>query len=345
MEEGYPEIQIIFDRAVLASQNMTINQVGSQLRNKIEGEIATRFIESDREVDIRVRIAEDSRDRVDKIGRITIRNGLGAIVPLKSLAAIQIKEGPAEVRRILQQKSAVITGNLSGISLDEARNEVMAAAATVPMSPDYSVGMAGQSQEQDVAFSSMIFAIVLAVFLVYLVMASEFESFVKPLIIMLTIPLAAIGVVLVGVVFGMSVNVIVLIGVIILAGVIVNNAIVLVDYIGQLQREGVPKREAIRKAAQVRWRPILMTTITTVLGLLPMALSTKEGFEIRIPLALTLIGGLTFGSFLTLVFIPLVYDKVISETGSAGAAENRLMALLKKVKAPRSASQPKAETP
>jgi HAE1 family hydrophobic/amphiphilic exporter-1 len=345
MEEGYPEIQIIFDRAVLASQNMTINQVGSQLRNKIEGEIATRFIESDREVDIRVRIAEDSRDRVDKIGRITIRNGLGAIVPLKSLAAIQIKEGPAEVRRILQQKSAVITGNLSGISLDEARNEVMAAAATVPMSPDYSVGMAGQSQEQDVAFSSMIFAIVLAVFLVYLVMASEFESFVKPLIIMLTIPLAAIGVVLVGVVFGMSVNVIVLIGVIILAGVIVNNAIVLVDYIGQLQREGVPKREAIRKAAQVRWRPILMTTITTVLGLLPMALSTKEGFEIRIPLALTLIGGLTFGTFLTLVFIPLVYDKVISETGSAGAAENRLMALLKKIKAPRSASQPKAETP
>jgi HAE1 family hydrophobic/amphiphilic exporter-1 len=332
MEEGYPEIQIIFDRAVLASQNMTINQVGAQLRNKIQGEVATRFIESDREVDIRVRLSEASRDRVDKVSRITIRNGLGAIVPLKSLAAIEIKEGPAEVRRILQQKSAVLTGNLSGISLDEARDKVMAAAATVRMSPDYAVTMAGQSLEQDVAFSSMIFAIFLAVFLVYLVMASEFESFIKPLIIMITIPLGIIGVVLVGIAAGMSINVIVLIGVIILAGVVVNNAIVLVDYVGQLQREGMPKREALQRAGQVRWRPILMTTITTVLGLLPMALDYKEGFEIRIPLALTLIGGLTFGTFLTLVFIPLVYDKVIPETGSTEAAASRLMALLKKAK-------------
>jgi HAE1 family hydrophobic/amphiphilic exporter-1 len=342
MEEGYPEIQIIFDRAVLASQNMTINQVGAQLRNKIEGEIATRFIESDREVDIRVRISEDSRDRVEKIGRITIRNGLGAIVPLKSLSAIQIKEGPAEVRHILQQKSAVLTGNISDISLDEARDKVMASAAAIQKPPDYSVNMAGQSMEQDVAFSSMIFAIFLAIFLVYLVMASEFESFVKPLIIMFTIPLAIIGVVLVGITAGMSINVIVLIGVIILAGVIVNNAIVLVDYIGQLQQEGLPKRDAIRKAAQVRWRPILMTTITTVLGLLPMALDTKEGFEIRIPLALTLIGGLTFGTFLTLVFIPLVYDKVIPETRSEEVKESRLMALLKKTKAAVSPGKPRA---
>ena len=332
MEEGYPEIQIVFDRAVLASQNMTINQVGAQLRNKIQGEVATRFIESDREVDIRVRLSEASRDRVDKVSRITIRNGLGAIVPLKSLAAIEIKEGPAEVRRILQQKSAVLTGNLSGISLDEARDKVMAAAATVRMSPDYSVSMAGQSLEQDVAFSSMIFAILLAVFLVYLVMASEFESFIKPLIIMITIPLGIIGVVLVGIAAGMSINVIVLIGVIILAGVVVNNAIVLVDYVGQLQKEGMRKREALQRAGQVRWRPILMTTITTVLGLLPMALDYKEGFEIRIPLALTLIGGLTFGTFLTLVFIPLVYDKVIPETGSTEVAGSRLMALLKKAK-------------
>ncbi len=332
MEEGYPEIQIIFDRAVLASQNMTINQVGAQLRNKIQGEVATRFIESDREVDIRVRLAEASRDRVDKISRITIRNGLGAIVPLKSLAAIEIKEGPAEIRRILQQKSAVLTGNLSRISLDEARDKVMAAAATVRMSPDYSVSMAGQSMEQDVAFSSMIFAILLAVFLVYLVMASEFESFIKPLIIMITIPLGIIGVVLVGIAAGMSINVIVLIGIIILAGVVVNNAIVLVDYVGQLQKEGMRKREALQRAGQVRWRPILMTTITTVLGLLPMALDYKEGFEIRIPLALTLIGGLTFGTFLTLVFIPLVYDKVIPETGNTEAAASRLMALLKKAK-------------
>jgi HAE1 family hydrophobic/amphiphilic exporter-1 len=329
MEEGYPEIQIIFNRAVLANQDMTINSVGSQIRNMIEGNVSTRFIESDREVDIRVRLSEDYRDRVEKISRIQIQNGLGVMVPLQALADIRIKEGPAEIRRIIQQKSAVITGNISGISLDEAKGKVMEAAATLPRSPDISVYLAGQSMEQDVAFSSMIFAIFLAVFLVYLVMASQFESFKKPFIIMFTIPLGIIGVVIIGLASGMSINVIVLIGLIILSGIIVNNAIVLVDYIGQLQRQGMPKREAIKTAARVRWRPILMTTITTVLGLLPMALDFKEGFEIRIPLALTLIGGLIFGTFLTLVFIPLVYDWVVRDPSEQ---ESRMMARLKGLK-------------
>jgi len=192
--------------------------------------------------------------------------------------------------------------------------------------------MAGQSMEQDVAFSSMIFAIFLAVFLVYLVMASQFESFKKPFIIMFTIPLGIIGVVIVGLVFSISINVIVLIGLIILSGIIVNNAIVLVDYIGQLQKQGMRKVEAIKTAAQVRWRPILMTTITTVLGLTPMALDFNEGFEIRIPLALTLIGGLIFGTFLTLVFIPLIYNAVVRDTTVAEEKESRLMRLLKGAK-------------
>jgi len=313
MEEGYPEVQIIFNRALLASQDMTINMVGTQVRNKIEGEVATRFIESDREVDIRVRVSEDYRDRVEKIGRIAIRNGLGMTVPLSALATIEISEGPAEIRRILQQKAAVITGNTSGIALDEAKAKILEAASTINKPPDANIYLAGQSMEQDVAFSSMIFAIFLAVFLVYLVMASQFESFKKPFIIMFTIPLGIIGVVIVGLISGMSINVIVLIGLVILSGIIVNNAIVLVDYIGQLQKKGMNKIEAIKTAAQVRWRPILMTTITTVLGLLPMALDFNEGFEIRIPLALTLIGGLIFGTFLTLIFIPLIYDLVVKD--------------------------------
>jgi len=345
MEEGYPEVQIIFNRAVLASQDMTINSVGSQLRNKIEGDVATRFIESDREVDIRVRLSEDSRDRVEKIERIQIRNGLGVMVPLKALAQIQIKEGPAEIRRILQQKSAVITGNLAGISLDEAKEKIMAAIAATDTGPEVAINMAGQSMEQDVAFSSMIFAILLAVFLVYLVMASQFESFKKPFIIMFTIPLGIIGVVIVGLIASMSINVIVLIGLIILSGIIVNNAIVLVDYIGKLQEQGMPKVEAIKTAAQVRWRPILMTTITTVLGLTPMALDFNEGFEIRIPLALTLIGGLIFGTFLTLVFIPLVYNTVVKDPLEAEDKESRLMRLLKSIKLGASLDKAKTSKP
>jgi HAE1 family hydrophobic/amphiphilic exporter-1 len=332
MEEGYPEIQIIFNRAILASQDMTINSVGSQIRNKIEGDVATRFIESDREVDIRVRLSEDFRDRVDKVSRINIRNGLGVMVPLKALADIRISEGPAEIRRILQQKSAVITGNISDISLDDAKEQVLLHAESINRPPDCSINMAGQSMEQDVAFSSMIFAIFLAIFLVYLVMASQFESFRKPFIIMFTIPLGIIGVVIVGLIFSMSINVIVLIGLVILSGIIVNNAIVLVDYIGQLQAQGMKKMEAIKTAAQVRWRPILMTTITTVLGLLPMALDFNEGFEIRIPLALTLIGGLIFGTFLTLIFIPLVYNWVVRDRQDADEREFKLEVFLKNIK-------------
>ncbi len=345
MEEGYPEIQIIFNRAVLASQDMTINSVGTQIRNKIEGEVSTRFIESDREIDIRVRLAEDSRDRVEKVSRIQVRNGLGVMVPLQALATIQIKEGPAEIRRILQQKSAIITGNLSGLSLDEAKTEILAAADAITVPPEIAVNLAGQSLEQDVAFSSMIFAIFLAIFLVYLVMASQFESFIKPFIIMFTIPLGIIGVVIIGLAAGMSINVIVLIGLIILSGIIVNNAIVLVDYIGQLQRQGMKKMEAITTAARVRWRPILMTTVTTILGLLPMALDYNEGFEIRIPLALTLIGGLIFGTFLTLIFIPLVYNLVVRETTAEADQEGRLMGVLKAAKASMSLDKAKPRKP
>ncbi|MCG2815779.1 MAG: efflux RND transporter permease subunit [Candidatus Aminicenantes bacterium] len=341
MEEGYPEIQIIFNRAILASQDMTINSVGSQIRNKIEGDVATRFIESDREVDIRVRISENFRDRVEKIERLTIRNGLGVVVPLKALAEIRISEGPAEIRRILQQKSVVITGNLSGISLKEASTRILEVKESLDIPPECSVNLAGQSMEQNVAFSSMVFAILLAIFLVYLVMASQFESFKKPFIIMFTIPLGLIGVVIVGLVFSMSVNVIVLIGLVILSGIIVNNAIVLVDYIGRLQEKGMAKLEAIKTAARVRWRPILMTTITTVLGLFPMAIDFNEGFEIRIPLALTLIGGLIFGTFLTLIFIPLVYNWVVKET-KPGETGGRLTEILKKTK--KSLSGEKAKT-
>jgi len=175
-------------------------------------------------------------------------------------------------------------------------------------------------------------------------MASQFESFKKPFIIMFTIPMGIIGVVIAGMVTAISINVIVLIGLVILSGIIVNNAIVLVDYIGQLQKQGMPKLEAIKTAAQVRWRPILMTTITTVLGLLPMALDFNEGFEIRIPLALTLIGGLIFGTFLTLIFIPLVYNWVVGETLTS-EEESRRPGLLKTAKSAFSWNKEKQEKP
>lgn len=319
MEEGYPEIQIFFHRPLLASQGLTIATVGAQIRSKVEGDVATRFIESDREVDIRVRVSENSRNRVEKLQNLTVRNGLGVITPLKALADIRVEEGPAEIRRIFQQRAAVITGNLSDIGLDEARKKIINISQNIQKPADFDISLAGQSKELDVAFSSMIFAIALAIFLVYLVMASQFESFTLPFIIMFTIPLGVIGVVAAGLLTGINIDVIVLIGLVILSGIVVNNAIVLVDYASKLRAEGKDPAQAVKEAAVVRWRPILMTTITTVLGLLPMALDFKEGFEIRIPLAVTLMGGLLFGAFLTLVFIPIVFSIAVKKKTAAPA--------------------------
>ena len=201
-------------------------------------------------------MSENFRDEVEKIQRINVRNGLGINVPLKALATIRISEGPAEIRRISQQKSVVVTGNLYEVDLDSVSRQIKSIVDGIERAPDVQIYLAGQSKEQDVAFSSMIFAILLAIFLVYLVMASQFESFSKPLIIMFTIPFSIIGVIITGLTVDISISVIVLIGLVILSGIIVNNAIVLVDYIGRLQERGLKKIDAIKKATETRWRPI-----------------------------------------------------------------------------------------
>ena len=172
---------------------------------------------------------------------------------------------------------------------------------------DFVVGIKGQNEEMQVAFASLQFAILLSVFLVYLVMASQFESLLHPFVIMLTFPFSIIGVVLTLIFTGQTISVVVLIGVIMLTGIVVNNAIVLVDYINQLRRKGKQLQEAIVEAAQTRLWPIMMTTATTVLGLLPMAIGLGEGSELRAPMAITVIGGLMAGTLVTLVLVPLIY--------------------------------------
>jgi HAE1 family hydrophobic/amphiphilic exporter-1 len=168
--------------------------------------------------------------------------------------------------------------------------------------------LGGQNEELETSFSSLMFALGLAVFLVYLVMASQFESLVQPFIILFTVPLGLAGVIISLAVTRTPVSVIALLGVIVLAGIVVNNAIVLLDYANQLRREGVSKREAIVQACSVRLRPIVMTTLTTVLGLAPMAIGVGEGAEIRTPMAVAVMGGLTLSTLLTLVLIPVVYE-------------------------------------
>jgi HAE1 family hydrophobic/amphiphilic exporter-1 len=233
-------------------------------------------------------------------------------VPIRigSIADVVIDRGPSEVRRIRSQRAAVVSANLSGRDLttvsDDIRAELQRLRAQVL--GDITIQLAGQNEELSTSYNSLLFALGLAVFLVYLVMASEFESFVHPFIILFSVPFALVGVVFALAVTQTTVSVMVLLGLIILIGIVVNNAIVLIDYTNQLRTEGYSKREALKVAGEVRLRPILMTMLTSVLGLVPMALGWGKGAEIRSPMAVTVIGGLVFSTMLTLIFIPVVYE-------------------------------------
>jgi multidrug efflux pump subunit AcrB len=220
------------------------------------------------------------------------------------------------VRRIRSQRAAVVSANLSGRDLrsvsEDIRVELQKLRTEIPATT--TIGLGGQNEELNASFRSLVLALGLAIFLVYLVMASQFESLVHPFLILFAVPLGGVGVILALALTRTPFSVMVFLGVIILAGIVVNNAIVLVDYTNQLRGEGLSVREALVRAGDTRLRPIVMTTLTTVLGLIPMAIGWGEGTEIRAPMAITVIGGLTFSTLLTLVFIPVIYELVNRET-------------------------------
>ena len=353
---GNPEIQVRFDRERLARLNLDENSIANILRNKIRGDVASRYREEDKQIDILVRAAESDRDAIQDLRELVInmgtrafsgaggqsnsgaasgdgssgRSGSGAegaaaqnaetdseaaaTVPIRlnSVADIDIGRGPGEVRRIGSQRAAVVSANLSGLDLSRASRSIQAELDGLggKLPATVSLSLAGQNRELETSYRSLLMALALAVFLVYLVMASQFESFIHPLIIMFTVPLGLVGVVLALALTGTALSVVVLLGLIILAGIMVNNAILLVDYANKLRRAGRTRRAALLEAGQVRLRPILMTTLTTILGLIPMAIGWGEGAEIRAPMAIAVMGGLLFSALLTLFFIPAVYELV-----------------------------------
>ncbi len=308
-EGGQPEIQIYFDRLRLAELGTTVQRIGELLRNKLQGEVATELARRDRKVDIRVRALDEERETLDDLKRMVVSPANYPVpVVLDNVASVRAVDGPAEIRRIDQERVAVVSANIDGRDLGSVVAEIEANLAEMAMPEGFDLAMGGQNEEMVRSFDSMKFAMSLAIFLVYLVMASQFESLLHPFVIMFTIPLGLVGSVLALLVSGETVSVVVLIGLIMLAGIVVNNAIVLIDYVNQLRRDGgMSKIEAVLQAGELRLRPILMTTSTTVLGLLPMALGLGEGAEIRAPMAITVIGGLLLSTMLTLVIIPVVY--------------------------------------
>ena len=310
---GNPEVQIHFDRQKLANYGLNINQAAGLLRNKVQGDIATELNEPDRKIDIRVRVLEEDRRSLFDLENLLLDVPNRSPVHLSTVADIVLEEGPTEIRRIGPQRVALISANLVDRDLQSAVDEIDQALQEFDLPPDMFTYVGGQSEERAVAFESMQFAILLAVFLVYLVMASQFESLVQPFIIMFAIPFALIGVALALYLTGLVLSVVVLIGGVILAGIVVNNSIVLIDFTNQLRGQGKDKFQAIQEACAVRLRPILMTTSTTVLGLIPMAVSLGEGSELRVPMAVTVIGGLMTSTLLTLALVPVLYTLVTRE--------------------------------
>ena len=274
----------------------------------MRGELATRYTWRDKKIDVLVKSVDSRKASIEEIGQLIVNPASDRPVTLDSVAEIRVARGPAEIRRVAQERVAIITANLAYGDLGAAVREANSIIGRTPMPAGVTATVSGQNDEMQDSFRSMQFALLLAVFLVYLVMASQFESLIHPFVILFTILLALVGAVLALYLTGTTVNVVAFIGVIMLAGIVVNNAIVLVDLINQLRAEGMAKSAAIMEAGRARLRPILMTTLTTALGLAPMAIGIGEGAEVRTPMAITVIGGLLVSTLLTLIVIPVVYS-------------------------------------
>ena len=320
VEHGNPEIQIVFDQERAAKLGLAVRDIANRVVANVRGELATRYTWRDRKIDVLVRSVDASESSIDEIRRLIVNPSSDRPVTLDAVATVVVSQGPAEIRRVAQERVAIITANVAYGDLGAAAAEAGAIVSRIPLPTGVTAMVSGQSEEMQASFESMKFALVLAIFLVYLVMASQFESLIHPFVILFTIPLALVGAVLALFVTGTTVNIVALIGVIMLAGIVVNNAIVLVDLINQLRAQGVDRHDAIMQAGEARLRPILMTSLTTALGLLPMAMGFGEGSEVRTPMAITVIGGLVVSTLLTLLVIPVVYSLMDKKRWPAAAA-------------------------
>ena len=312
---GSPEIRVVFDRDKLNRLGLTLSEVATTVQTKVRGAVASQFRDEERHVDIRVQNTEDQRNTLDAVRDLIVAERNGVSIRLGSIASFDVVQGPAEIHRLGRRRVAIVSGDLAGRDLGSASDDVRAMLRATPMPGGLSAELGGQNDEMQRSFRSMWTATFLAVFLVYLVMAVQFESFLYPFVIMFTVPLALLGAVVGLGITRTPISILVAIGAIMLAGIVVNNGIVLVDRINQLRRR-MELGEAIVSAGVERLRPILMTTATTVLGLLPMALGLGEGAELRAPLAITVISGLSVATVLTLLVVPVVY--LLLTPGSPG---------------------------
>ena len=306
-DEGRPELAVRVDRPKAALLGLTVTSIANTIRTNVAGTQAAMYREHGNEYPIVVRLREEERQAVSDVGDVLVNTTSGQATPAKNLVHVENETGPVQIERKNQQRIVTVSAEPEA-TLSDAVQAVQDRLPQLGVSQDFSVGFGAEVEEQAKAFNQLRMVLILALILVYAVMASQYESLRDPFIIMFSVPTAAIGVVLALKLTGTSFNMQAYIGIIMLAGIVVSNGILLVDYTNVLRRrDGLPLREAVETAGRTRLRPILMTSIATALGLVPMSLGIGEGSELQVPLARVVIGGLTTSLLITLVLVPTVY--------------------------------------
>ncbi|MFZ5351676.1 MAG: efflux RND transporter permease subunit [Bacillota bacterium] len=308
VSQGRPEARIYLNRDKAAAYGIGSAQVAASVRTAVEGRVATRYRVDGNEIDVRVQLPDIYKNNYEALKSIKINSPAGAEVLLVDIADIKIEKGPVSITREGQERYVTVTSDIFGRDVGSISSDIEAGIKKLSTPAGYSIKVEGQQEQMRESFEDLGLALVLSVFLVYMIMAAQFESLLHPFVIMFAVPLAYTGSAFGLVITGRTLSVPSFIGVIMLAGIVVNNAIVLIDYVNTLRKRGMSREDAMIKAGPTRLRPILMTTLTTVLGLIPLALGLGEGSEMQAPLATVVIGGLLSSTVLTLVVIPVIYS-------------------------------------
>lgn len=321
-KEGVPERVVVIDRVRAADLKLTVNRIASFLETMLSGTTAGYLRDAGDEFRILVKAKDAEFTTLEEILNLHITNSAGQPVMLRNVARIQNDVGPTEIERVDQQRTLHISANVEGRALGFVIAEVQQKLREIPLPPDFGIIMSGDYEEQQKSFRELIFSFVLALILVYMVMAIQYESLYDPVIVMMTVPLSIVGVIPTLWLTGTTLNIQSFIGCIMLGGIVVNNSILLVDHINDLRREkDLNLMDAVSIAAADRCRPILMTALTTVLGLLPLAIGMGEGGEVQAPMARAVIGGLVCSTIISLVIIPMVYYEFDLVFGKGTSAE------------------------
>ncbi len=306
-EDVVPEARVVLDRKKASQYGITTSSLANTLNTAVSGSVATQYKVNDDEIDVRIRYDQDRMNYITDLTNITIRSNTGASIPLTEVANVEITDGALQINRENQKNYVSVSANTKDIDTNTAQRLIDEKLSSYPFPEGYEYEYGGTTEQMQEAFTKLILVLIIAIVLIYMIMASQFESLIYPTIVMFSMPLAITGGILGLLITGNTITVTSFMGFIMLVGMVVNNAIVLVDYTNQLRERGMECFDALVEAGPSRLRPILMTTLTTIIGMLPMALGVGEGTETQKPMAITIIFGMAISTIVTLVLIPVLY--------------------------------------